>query len=70
MRFLLDSVRLGLDGSGSLRMLPLSLVQRRLRLVDGVLPVFALFLPGGLFPRPLAISALLLPLVGDSGLRG
>ena len=49
-------------------MLPFSLVQRRLRLVDGLLPVFALFLPGGLFPRPLAIAALLLPFVGDSGL--
>jgi hypothetical protein len=40
-------------------MLPFSLVQRRLRLVDGLLPVFARFLPGGLFPRPLAIAALL-----------
>jgi hypothetical protein len=49
-RSLLDSVCLGLDGFGSLRMLPFSLVQRRLRLVDGLLPVFALFLPGGLFP--------------------
>jgi predicted lysophospholipase L1 biosynthesis ABC-type transport system permease subunit len=49
-------------------MLPFSLVQRRLRLVDGLLPAFALFLPGGLFPRPLAIAALLLPFVGDSGL--
>jgi hypothetical protein len=39
-----------------------------LRLVDGLLPMFALFLPGGLFPRPLAIAALLLPFVGDSGL--
>jgi hypothetical protein len=39
-----------------------------LRLVDGLLPVFALFLPGGLFPRPLAIAALLLPFVDDSGL--
>ena len=68
LRSLLDSVRLGLDGSGSVRMLPFGLVQRRLRLVDGLLPVFALFLPGGLFPRPLAIAALLLPFVGDSGL--
>jgi hypothetical protein len=39
-------------------MLLFSLVQRRLRLVDGLLPMFALFLPGGLFPRPLAIAAL------------
>src|SRR5713101_1960826 len=68
LRSLLDSVRLGLDGSGSFCMLPLSLVQRRLRLVDGLLPVFALFLPGSLFHRPLAIAALLLPFVGDSGL--
>src|SRR5260370_36162613 len=60
LRSPLDSVRLGLDGSGPLRMLPFSLVQRRLRLVDSLLSVFALFLPGRLFRRPLAISALLL----------
>lgn len=68
LRSLLDSVRLGLDGSSSVLMLPFGLVQRRLRLVDGLLPVFALFLPGGLFPRPLAIAALLLAFVGDKGL--
>jgi hypothetical protein len=39
-----------------------------LRLGDGLLPVFVLFLPGGLFPCPRAIAALLLPFVGDSGL--
>ena len=68
LRSLLESIRLDLDGRGPLSLLPLGLVQRRLRLVDGLLPVFALFLPGGLFPRPLAIAALLLPFVGDSGL--
>jgi hypothetical protein len=40
-----------------------------LRLVDGLLPVFALFLPGGLFPRPLAIAALLLPSEASPALR-
>jgi hypothetical protein len=50
-------------------MLPFSLVQHRLRLVDGLLQVFALFLPGGLFPRWLAIAALLLPFVATAAFR-
>jgi hypothetical protein len=68
LRSLFDSLRLGLDGSGPLRMLPFSLVQRRLRLCDGLLPAVALFLSGGVFPRLLAIAALLLPFVGASRL--
>ena len=39
-------------------MLLLRLVQSRLRLVDGVLPAFALLLTGRLFLRFLALAAL------------
>jgi hypothetical protein len=38
---------------------------RRLRLVDGLLPAFTLFLPGGLLPRPFKFAALLFPLIGE-----
>jgi hypothetical protein len=41
----------------------LRLVQSRLRLVDGVLPAFALLLPGRLFLGFLALAALPLPFV-------
>jgi hypothetical protein len=47
-------------------MIPLGLVQRGLRPVDGQLQAFSLLLPGGLFPRPFLIPALLLPFVGKS----
>src|ERR1700680_4779423 len=49
-------------------MLSLSLIQRRLRLVYGLLPTFALILPSGLFPRPFKFAALLFPFEGESGL--
>jgi hypothetical protein len=65
-RLFLDRLHLGLDSNGSLRMLALGLVERRLRLVDGLLPAFPLLLPGGFFPRPFTIAALLLPFVGGS----
>ena len=68
LRSLLESLHLGLDGRGPLRVLPLGLVQRRLRLVDGLLPAFTLLLPGGLFPRPFTLAPLLLPFEGESGL--
>jgi len=49
-------------------MLPLGLVQRRLRLVDSLLPAFTLLLPGGLFPGPFQLVAPLFPFLGESGL--
>ena len=49
-------------------MLSLGLIQRRLRLVYGLLPTFALILPSGLFPRPFKFAALLFPFEGESGL--
>jgi len=57
-----------LDGRRPTRILALGLVQRRLRLVDGLLPARALHLPGGVLPRPLALAALPLPFVFESGL--
>ena len=51
-----------------LRMLPLGLFQRRLRLVDGLLPAFTLLLPGGLFARPFTLAPFLLLFEGESGL--
>ena len=68
LRFLLESLHLGLDGRGPLRVLLLGLVQRSLRLVDGLLPAFTLLLPGGLFPRPFTLAPFLLLFVGESGL--
>ena len=47
LRPLLQPLRRGLDRRGSLGMLPLSLVQCRLHLVDGLLPTFTLLLRGG-----------------------
>jgi hypothetical protein len=47
-------------------MLPLSLVQDRLRLTDGLLPAFALLLPRGLFPLQFTRAALLLSFIGES----
>src|SRR4030081_1645402 len=49
-------------------MLSLGLIQRRLRLVYGLLPTFALILPSGLFPRPFKFAALLFPFEGESDL--
>jgi hypothetical protein len=46
-RFFLERVDLDLDGRGSVRMLALSLVKRRLRLIDDLLSAFTLLLPGG-----------------------
>ena len=68
MRSLLESLDLGLDGGGPLRVLLLGLVQRSLRLVDRLLTAFTVLLPGGLFPRPFTFAARLFPFVGESGL--
>jgi hypothetical protein len=59
-RFFLERLYLGLDRRGSLRMPALSVVQRRLRLVDGALPKFALLLPGSWLYR---LATLALPFV-------
>jgi hypothetical protein len=48
----LESFDLGLDDGGPLPVLLLGLVQRSLRLVDGLLTPFTVLLPGGLFLRP------------------
>ena len=68
LRSLLESLDLGLDGGGPLRVLLLGLVQRSLRLVDRLLTAFTLLLPGGLFLRPFKLAAPLFPFVGESGL--
>ena len=51
LRSLLDSLGLGLDGGGPLRVLLLGLVQGSLCLVDGLLPAFTVLVPGSLFLR-------------------
>ena len=64
-RLLFKIFDLGLDGCCSLHMLPLRLFQRRLSLVDDLLPALVLLLPGGLLPRPFKFPALLFPFVGE-----
>jgi hypothetical protein len=54
LRALFDGGALGLDAACHRVVLSFRLVQRGLRLVDGLLSAFALLLPGRLFPRPLA----------------
>ena len=68
MRSLLESLDLGLNGRGPLRVLLLGLVQCSLRLVDCLLTAFTVLLLGGLFARPFALSPLLLLFEGESGL--
>src|SRR6187399_2227485 len=68
LRSLLESLDLGLDGGGPLRVLLLGFVQRSLRLVDRLLPAFTLLLPGGLFLRPFKLAAPPFPFVVESGL--
>jgi hypothetical protein len=67
-RSLLESLDLGLDGGGPLRVLLLGLIQRSLCLVDRLLTAFTLLLPGTLFARPFALAAPLLLFEGESGL--
>jgi hypothetical protein len=68
LRSLLESLDLGLNGGGPLRVLLLGLVQRSLRLVDRLLTAFTLLLPGGLFLRPFKLAAPPFPFVVESGL--
>lgn len=68
LRFLLESLDLGLDGGGPPRVLLLGLVQRGLRLVDHLLTAFTVLLPGRLFARSFALTPLLLLFEGESGL--
>jgi hypothetical protein len=68
LRSLLEGLDSGLDGGGPLRVLLLGLVQRSLRLVDGLLPAFTVLLPGGLFARPFKLAAPTFPFVVESGL--
>ncbi len=68
LRSLLESLDLGLDGRGPLRVLLHGLAQRSLRLVDRLLTAFTLLLPSGLFLRPFKLAALLFPFVVESGL--
>ena len=67
-RFDLKGLQFGLDSVGSLCMFLLSPVQDRLRLINGLLPAFALFLPRGLFPHQFTRAALFLPFVGEGRL--
>lgn len=68
LRPLLKSLNLGLEGGGLLRVLPLGLVQRSLRLLDRLLTAFTVLLPGCLFLRPFELAARPFPFVGESGL--
>jgi hypothetical protein len=68
LRSLLESLGLGLDGGGPLRVLLLGLVQRSLRLADRLLPAFTLLLPDGLFARPFTLAAPPFPFVVERGL--
>ena len=67
LQSLLESLDLGLDGGGPLRVLLLGFVQRSLRLVDRLLPAFTLLLPGGLILRPFKLAAPPFPFVVESG---
>ncbi len=49
LEIFLEGFQFGLDSAGPLRMLRLSHIQDRLRLIDRLLPAFALLLPRGLF---------------------
>ena len=68
LRSLLESLDVGLDGRGPLRVLLLGLVQCSLRLVDRLLTAFTFLLPGGFFARPFTLAPLLLLFEGESGL--
>jgi len=68
LRSPLESLDLGLDGRGALRVLLLDLVQCSLRLVDRPLAAFTVLLRGGLFARPFALMPLLLLFESDIGL--
>jgi hypothetical protein len=68
LRSLLESLDLGLDDDGPLRVLLLCLVQRSLRRVDRLLTAFTLLLPCGLFIRPFKLAAPPFPFVVESRL--
>jgi hypothetical protein len=57
----LESICLCLDRCGGFSVLAFTGVKRRLRRVDGLMPPFTLFLPGGRFPCTFAVALLLLP---------
>src|SRR6478752_10430960 len=57
------SAVLGTQLGQAFRVLLLRIVQRRLGLVDGLLPACVLLLPGRLLPGFLALATLALPLV-------
>jgi hypothetical protein len=63
LHLFLDRVDFGAQCVSPLRVLRLRFVQGRLRLVDGLLLVFALLLPGRLLLGPLALATLALPFV-------
>src|ERR1700730_13182864 len=63
-----DGLTLRLDGGDPLGMFALGYIERRLRLVDGLLPAFALLLPGRLLPGLFALATLPLAFVGLGGL--
>src|SRR5258708_36111960 len=68
LRSLLESLDLGLDGGGALRVLLLGLVQRGMHIVVRLLTAFTVLLPDGLFLRPVKLAARLLSFVRESGL--
>ena len=68
LRPLFESLRLLSKGAGPLYVFSLGLVQRRLRLVDRLLPACALLLPGRLLPGFFALATPTLPFVRLCGL--
>jgi hypothetical protein len=68
LRSVFDGFTLRLDGGDPLGMFALGCIERRLRLVDGLLPAFALLLPGRLLPGFFALATLPLAFVGLGGL--
>ena len=68
LQLLLDRLDFGAQRGGPSRVLLLRFFKSRLRLVDGLLPVFALLVPSCLFLGFLSLAALPLPFVRLSGL--
>src|SRR6185369_5500120 len=67
LHFFLEGFHLGLDGRRPLRMVSLSLVQYRLRPVDGSLPALTVLPSGGFCLCAFALAAALLLFVGEGG---
>jgi hypothetical protein len=68
LQLLLDRLDFGAQRGCPSRVLLLRFFKSRLRLVDGLLPAFALLLPGRLLPGFFALATLPLAFVGLGGL--